>query len=416
MMSAAPIRGKPWDFGLLSTAEIGELEREYVLRVLKKRRLFRYDAGAEDSEASRLERLYAERLGVDFCLAVNAGTSALIAALIAAGVGPGDEVIVPAYTYIATPAAVLIARAVPAIVEVDDSLTMDPKAFEAAITPQTKAVMPVHMIGVPSQMDEILAIARRHGLLVIEDVAQANGGSYRGRPLGSLGDVAAFSLQQYKLVTAGEGGLVATNCERTYRRAAMYHDAALAFWQADEDRPLDVFPGENYRISELSAALGLAQSQRIDDLLARLRRIKGSIVAGIEDVPGLRLQRVPDPAGDVSYRLVFFLPEADDARRFSERLRAEGIPSGTIHDSGFPDRHVYCNWDYVLEKRCISEKDDPWRNEHYRGDVQYAPDMCPQTLDWLGRAVAIDLHQRMTSEDCGDVVRAVRRVAGASAS
>jgi dTDP-4-amino-4,6-dideoxygalactose transaminase len=405
-----PVRTKPWNYGLLSTAEIGDLEREYVLRVLEKRRLFRYGEGIEDSEAEQLEQLYRERLGVRHCLAVNGGTSALIAALVGAGVGPGDEVIVPGYTYIATAAAVLIARAVPVIVEVDDTLTMDPRAFEAAITPQTKAVMPVHMIGVPCQMDEILAIARKHGLLVVEDVAQANGGSYNGTPLGSMGEVAGFSFQQYKLVTAGEGGLVATTHEEIYARAATYHDAALAFWATKPNMPYEMFPGENYRMSELNAAFVLAQSQRLDSLLERLRHVKRSIVAGIADVDQIRLQRIPDPAGDVSYRLVFYLETPGEAARFSELLLAEGIPNGTIHNSGFPDRHIYCNWDYVLNKRGISPNDNPWRNEHYRGDVQYSRDMCPNTLNWLGRAIAIELHQHMADEDCTDVVDAVHKV------
>ncbi|MDF2717161.1 MAG: putative aminotransferase, partial [Paenibacillus sp.] len=178
-----PVRTKPWAFGPISTEEIGDLEKEYVLRVLSKKRLFRYGGSQEHSEAYALEQLYKERTKVKHGLGVNAGTSALISALIGAGVGPGDEVIIPAYTYIATATAVLIARAVPVIVEVDDSLTMDPQAFEAAITPHTKAVIPVHMRGVPCKMDEILSIARKANLIVIEDVAQANGGSYKGRAL-----------------------------------------------------------------------------------------------------------------------------------------------------------------------------------------------------------------------------------------
>ncbi|RKN62001.1 aminotransferase class I/II-fold pyridoxal phosphate-dependent enzyme [Paenibacillus ginsengarvi] len=214
-----PIRTKPWKFGLHSTEEFGQEEKDLVLGVLEKKRVFRfYGNDKSQSEAYQLEQLYRERTGTKHALAVNAGTSALVAALIGAGIGPGDEVIVPAYTYIATAAAVLIARAVPIIVEADDSLTMDPQAFEAAITPYTKAVIPVHMRGVPCRMDEIMEVATRRGIKVIEDVAQANGGSYKGKPLGSFGLAGCFSFQQYKLITAGEGGMVVTNDETLYER------------------------------------------------------------------------------------------------------------------------------------------------------------------------------------------------------
>lgn len=413
---AAPIRTKPWDFGLISTEEIGELEKEYVLRVLDKKRVFRFTGSNKvDSEAYQLEALYAERLGVRHCLAVNSGTSALVVALIGAGIGPGDEVIVPAYTYIATAAAVLIARAVPVIVEVDDTLTMDPQAFEAAITPYTKAVIPVHMRGVPAQMDEIMAIARKHDLVVIEDVAQANGGSYKGKPLGSIGDAGCFSFQQYKLITAGEGGMLATNNPSIYSRANIYHDSAFVYWDMNEAENLVPFAGENYRMSELNAALALAQSQRIDELIARLQRVKSIIMAGIGDVSQIRLQRIPDPVGDLSYSLVFYLETREQSELFSKLLSQEGIPNGTISNNGFADRHIYSNWKYVLEKQGASERDTPWNCQSYKGNVQYAPDMCPVTLDWLSRAVAIGLHQNMTEDDCNDAVQAIRKVAAALA-
>lgn len=416
-----PVRTKPWAFGPISTEEIGDLEKEYVLRVLSKKRLFRYGGSQEHSEAYALEQLYKERTKVKHCLGVNAGTSALISALIGAGIGPGDEVIIPAYTYVATATAVLIARAVPVIVEVDDSLTMDPQAFEAAITPHTKAVIPVHMRGVPCQMDEIMSIARKANLIVIEDVAQANGGSYKGRALGSIGDAGCLSFQQYKLVTAGEGGMLLTSGDAIYARASIYHDSAFTFWGKDRfarwgtNSEVDFapFPGENYRMSELNAALAMAQSQRIDSLVNRLQRLKSKIVEGIRDIPGIQLQKIPDPQGDVSYSLVFYLPTIAKAQQFSRDLRAEGIPNGTIDNNGFADRHIFKNWSYVMEKQAISDKDNPWTNEHYKGTVEYSPDMCPRTLEWLSRAISIALHQTMTDEDASDLIQAVRKAAAA---
>lgn len=407
-----PVVTNASDYGLLSTSEFDELEETYVLRVLRKKRVFRYTGkDKEESEAYQLERLYQQRVATKHCLAVNAGTSALVAAMVGAEIGPGDEVIVPGYTYIATAAAVLIARAVPVIVEVDDTLTMDPKAFEAAITPHTKAVIPVHMRGVPAQMDEILDVARRHHLIVIEDVAQANGGSYKGNPLGSMGHAGCFSFQQYKLITAGEGGMVATNDDNIFRRARIYHDSALAFWDSGLAKDNGNFVGENYRMSELNAALALAQSQRIDALVSALRHIKTKIIDGIKDLPQIVLQRIPDPEGDVSYSLLFYLPTAEHALRFSDLLKAEGVMNGTINqNNGIADRHIYKNWSYVLQKRGSSEKDNPWNCASYRGSVQYSENMCPNTLNWLSRAVAIGLHQRMTEQDTDDIISAIRNV------
>ncbi|SDT22370.1 DegT/DnrJ/EryC1/StrS family aminotransferase [Microlunatus soli] len=408
-----PVRTRPWTFGAaLSVDAIGSVEREYVSRVLDKRRVFRYTRdGIHDSEAAALEDVYRKRLGVRHCLAVNGGTSALVCALVAAGIGPGDEVVIPSYTYIATASAVILAGAVPVIVDIDETLTIDPKALENSITKHTKAVIPVHMRGVPCQMDEISTIAARHGLIVIEDAAQANGGSYHGRPLGSFGHLGCFSFQQYKIVTAGEGGLVATNDDHLFERACVYHDGAFAMWDTGTGGEVETFPGQNYRISEISAAVALAQSQRLDDLLARLRRNKAHIIEALATVDGIELQPIPDPAGDVAYSLILFLPVNADIRAFSERLAWEGIPNGTVYNKGFPDRHIFTNWDYVLAKRGVSPTNNPWTSPYYHGNIDYPPDLCQTSLDLLGRAIQINLHQDMDSTDCADIVTAIRRTA-----
>lgn len=407
-----PVHSGPWLPTFLGSEELDEEEKAAVLRVLDKKRLFRFlKAGVEDSEAARLEEAYRGLVGSRFALAVNGGTSALIAAIVGAGIGPGDEVIVPAHTFIATPAAVLAARAIPVICEVDASLNLDPVDLERKVTPYTKAVIPVHMRGVPARMAEIMAVARRHGLMVVEDAAQANGGKYRGRMLGSIGDLGCFSLQQYKIVTAGEGGMVVADDEELYARALMHHDSAIRFWQ--DVAPVPSFPGENYRLSELSAALALAQLGRMSSILERLRRNKARVVAGIGDLPGVELQDVPDPEGDCGVAVIFFVPSADLARTFSAALKAEGIPNGTMYDNTIPDRHIYRNWDYVLAKRGATAVGCPWSCGHYRGSVEYSADMCPQSLDYLGRAVLVPIQQRMTDEHADLVVEGVGKVARA---
>ncbi|SFT14947.1 DegT/DnrJ/EryC1/StrS aminotransferase family protein [Paenibacillus sp. BC26] len=404
-----PVRGKPWTFQFHGPDEIGELEKAYVLQALDSRRMFRFMNKREESFPALLEQFYKDRLGISFALAVNGGTSSLICALAAAGVGPGDEVIVPAYTFIATAAAVVAVRAVPVIVECDDTLNMDPAAFRAAITPYTKAVIPVHMRGVMAQMNEIMSIANQYGLVVIEDVAQANGGSYFGKPLGAIGDYGCFSFQHYKVITAGEGGMVVTNSQEGYIRAGHQHDCAFQFWGGDAE--VETIPGENYRMSEINGALGLAQAQKLDTILGQLRENKKRIVSGVANIPGLALQRVVDPAGDCGVSFVFYLPDSKAAGTFSKALQAEGIPNGTVDNGGVADRHIYRNWDYILQKRMASPVGTPWNCAEYKGSVSYDPDMCPVTLDYLGRAISIGLHQRMSHEDCDDVIHAIQKVA-----
>jgi dTDP-4-amino-4,6-dideoxygalactose transaminase len=259
--------------------EIGELEKKMVLEVLESKNLFRYygpGVAVEDfpSKAERLEKEFGRRVGTKYAVAVNSCTSALISALVACGVGPGDEVIIPSYTFFATCSAVLVAKAIPVLAEVDDSLTLDPEDLRTRITDRTKAVVPVHMRGAPCQMDEIMSTAKEHNLKVVEDAAQAMGGSFNGKPLGSFGDCGCFSLQYHKIITSGEGGIVVTNDDVLYDRVRAYHDSA-ACWRpirfASPRYAGEIFPGENYRIGELAAAVAVAQLTKLGSILDRMR-------------------------------------------------------------------------------------------------------------------------------------------------
>lgn len=401
-----PVRTKPFDFG--GIIEIGDLEKQYVMQALEGNTLFRFHA--KNSFSARLEQYYQEKLSMPCSLAVNSGTSALICALAAAGIGPGDEVVVPAYTYIATAAAVVSVGAVPLIAECDDTLNMDPASLKATITPYTKAVIVVHMKGVMAQMNELVEVAKQHNLIVIEDVAQANGGVYFGKPLGTIGDFGCFSLQSFKIITAGEGGMVVTRNKEWISRARYKHDAGYQFWD-DEHNKVPSFAGENFRMSEINGALAFAQVQKFEELMGQLRRNKKRIVAGLKDIEGIQLQRVVDPEGDCSITLNFFLETAEIAQKFSDALNAEGIPNGTMHNGGFADRHIYCNWDYILEKRAASPVGTPWNCSEYKGNVAYDKNMCPQTLNYLGRAISIGINQKMQEEDSGDLVHAIQKVA-----
>ena len=294
--------------------EIGAEEKKEVMEVLDNKYLFRYYGPKESpSKVLALEQEYAKYLGSRHCLALNSCTSALITALVAVGVGPGDEVIVPSYTFFATCAAVVAARAIPIVAEVDRSLTMDPVDLEKKITTRTKAIIPVHMRGMPAKMDSIMEIARRHSLKVIEDVAQANGGAFRGKPLGSFGDIGCFSLQFHKIITSGEGGVLATNVDLLYTRAQAYHDVA-ACWRKDRFAPPEfqgeIFFGVNFRMSELTGAVALAQFRKLDMIVSRMRRNKKLIKDRIRDLPGLEFREVTDEAGDTAICLIWYLPKA----------------------------------------------------------------------------------------------------------
>ena len=273
---------------------LDEAEEQAVLEVIRSKRLFRYYGPEEGpSKVEELEQRFAALKGTRRALAVTSGTAALVCALRALGIGPGDEVILPAYTWIASASAVLAAGGVPVVAEVDESLTLDPADAARRITPRTRAIMPVHMRGVPCRMDELLRLARAHGLKVLEDAAQANGGMYHGRALGSLGDMGCYSLQFNKILTSGEGGMVVTDDEALWKRAVMFHDVVGG--QRNNLPPDEILWGVNFRMPELLAAVMLVQLTRLEGLMASMRAQKQMISQAIE--PLARTQGHP-PAGD----------------------------------------------------------------------------------------------------------------------
>ena len=410
-----PVRPELLRGGFHGSAEIDRQEIDTVLNVLHKKRLFRFlKEGSEESESAKIEAWYRERLGKKYALAVNGGTASLICAMFGIDAGPGDEVIIPAYTYVATAAAVIASGAVPVIAEVDASLNMDPHDLERKITPHTKAIVPVHMRGVQARLDEIMAIADRHALAVIEDVAQSNGATYKGRPLGTFGKIGCFSFQQYKIITSGEGGLMVTDDELCYDRGRMQHDCAARFWEGAGTRSYDfTISGENYRFPEMSAGLVWAQRERLDTILQRCRAVKHHIAEDVSDIKDITMQDVPDPSGECGITFTFFVPDGDIARRFSEALKAENIRCGTVYDNSIPDRHIYANWPFMMSG-LAEDRRAPWKSPFYEGDIDgYSPDQCPQSLEYLGRAIMISIDQFFTLEDADMVAEGIGKVANA---
>ena len=402
--------------------EIGELEKQAVMDVIDDKYLFRYYGPPNiESRVRKFEEEFSAKIGVNYSLATNSCTSALIASLIALGVGPGDEVIVPGYTFFASCACIVAAKAVPVIVEVDDSLTIDPEDFERKITPRTKVVIAVHMRGVPCDMNRIMTIAQQHNIRVLEDVAQATGGSYHGKRLGSIGDMGAFSFQYHKIITAGEGGMVTTNDERLIDRSMAYHDTA-ACWRpggpagrfAKARYEGELFPGVNYRMSELTGAVLRAQLTRLDGLLERMKYNKERIKSAITGIKGIEFRRLNDSSGDTGIVLIFFLPSAELAGKFAAALNAEGIGASSLHDKSVPDWHVYNHWDMILNKWTSTPDGCPYTCPHYidkGGKIEYSPEMNPKTLELLGRSVHIDIPPQLTAADCDMIAEGILKVA-----
>lgn len=397
--------------------EIGDEEKRLVMEVLDNKYLFRYYGPEEHpSKVAEFEKQFAEKMGSKHCLAVTSCTSALISALTAVGVGPGDEVIVNGYTFFASCAAIVAARAIPVICEMDDTYTMDPDDLEKKITPSTKAVLCVHMRGAPCDMDRITAICKQHNLKLVEDVAQACGGSYKGKKLGTFGDVGCFSFQFHKIITAGEGGACLTDDEIVYDRLMGYHDTA-ACWRPDrfghERYKGELFCGVNYRMSELTGAVMLAQLSRLDTLLAQMRANKKRIKDQIKDVKGITFRRLNDEEGDTAIVLMFRITDKEKIRPFVEALQAEGVEAGSVYDSSIPDWHIYSHWEHIMSKATVTSEGCPYTCPYYKGNVEYSPDMCPNTLQLLSETVALNIPAQMSTEDCDQIAAGILKVAEA---
>lgn len=397
--------------------EIGEEEKAQVLEVLDHKYLFRYYGPSDfPSKVGEFEKLFAEKMGAKHCLAVTNCTSALISALVAVGVGPGDEVIVNGYTFFASCAAIVAAKAVPVICEADESFTMDPDDLEKKITPSTKAVICVHMRGVPSDMDRIVAICKKHNLKLIEDCAQACGGFYKGKMLGTFGDVGCFSFQFHKIITAGEGGACITNDDIIYDRLMGYHDTA-ACWRPDrfghERYKGELFCGVNYRMSELTGAVMLAQLGKLDTLLSQMRANKKRIKDQIKDLKGITFRKVYDDEGDTAICLMFMLDDKSKVQPFVEALNAEGVAAGGVYNSSIPDWHIYSHWEHIMSKATPTAEGCPYTCPHYKGKQEYSPDMCPNTLELLSKSIMMDIPAQMTEEDCDQIAKGIRKVAEA---
>jgi len=364
---------------------IGQEEIEAVARVIKSRNLFRVND--VNCEVDNFEKELAEKIGTKYALCLSGGTAALISSLVGLGIGPGDEVIIPGYTFMATAIAVLAVGAIPVIVDIDDSLTIDPEDIERKISAYTKAIIPVHIVGFPCNMEKIIEIAKRHNLKVVEDACQADGGSYKGKRLGTWGDVGAFSFNQFKILTAGEGGAIVTNDSLVYERALVYHDGGAAFRPFAKELSIEIFIGSQYRVNEIIGAIMRVQLKRLDGILEDLRKTKKIFIDELAGISNITFTRSNDPDGDCGTTLGFSFPDEEKARKFAT---SEGVEGWLPIDSG---KHVYVNWDPILNKRGAHHPAlNPYLLPQNKNlNMNYSKSMCQKTLDLLSKNVFISL-------------------------
>lgn len=321
---------------------VGKREVEAIKKVIEKGIFFRYGG----TETVKFEQEFAKFIGVKYAYATSSGTAALIVALQALGIGPGDSVLVPAYTFISTALAVTAVGAIPIITDIDESLTIDPADIEHKLEKHTKCIIPVHMQGMPCNMEKITAIASKHNVLVLEDCAQACGGSYRNRMLGSIGHMGAFSFNQYKIISSGEGGAVSTSNQLYAERAYMAQDGSCSVWPETEKTSSAFFCSANYRFNDLNAAMLRVQLKRLKYILKKLRDARKLIKYKLKLPPGVNFILSHDEEGNCGVSFLLQAETVSLAEKVEEKLKN----IFKVHRPINSGRHVYKSWDVLKNK------------------------------------------------------------------
>ncbi len=391
---------------------IGKEEIKEVMDVLETGVLMRYGFDKERKgvyKVRQFEEDFARYCGVTHALGVTSGSSALKVALEAMDVGRGDDVLVPAFTFLATYEAVLEVGAIPIMVDIDDTLNLDPDEIEKKKTAYTKAVIPVHMCGLAANIDRIVEVARKNNLLVLEDNAQGCGASFKGKKLGGFGDMGTFSFDYVKTVTTGEGGMVITNNRDLYLRSEWYsdhgHDHNPNVGRALEGRTI---LGFNYRMNELQGALGLAQLRKLDYLIGEQKKNKKIIMDALAAIPGVGFRAKQDPEGDSATFLAFNLPEEQTALTFQKLLDAEGVDTTCYKNNLW---HYVPNWEHFLAFSTANSRKHPFTDPLYKGKVQYSRETIPHAEDILGRTLVMGISVRMSNERLDTIRKAIEKAA-----
>lgn len=391
----------------------GDRERKEVMDVLETGVLFRYgfdQARNGHWKAATFEKLLCEKTGASYAHLCSSGTAALSIALSACGIGAGDEVIVPPFTFVATFEAVLNAGAVPVFSEIDDTLCLDPKKLPDVLTERTKAVIPVHMCGAMARIDEIEAFCRAHNLILIEDACQAIGGTFKGKALGTFGEMGCFSFDAVKTITCGEGGGVITDSQKRYELADQYadhgHDHLGGADRGADDHPI---LGANYRISELNAAVGVAQLSRLNEIIATQRKNKRRIKEALEDLDGTSFRTLPDPAGDSATFLTFFLSDETKAKAAALALGKAGVDGCFYwYDNNW---HYFRHWHHLQGMKTAAPLPMQWMEKNgHRNLPDYGTLSLPQSDAIMKRAISMQIKLSWSDTDIENRIHAIKSV------
>lgn len=399
---------------------IGEEEAELINRALYARSPFRFYGHDVQHFADQLEAAFRARTGRAYALAVNSGTAALSIAVGALDIGPGDEVLLPAYLWVSCVGAVVRAGAIPRLVEVDDTFFMDPDDLERKITPHSKAVLVINMSGATGRIDRVMEIAKAHGLAVIEDNAQANGGRFMGKPLGGFGDIAIFSFQLNKNMTAGEGGMFVCDDPDLYDRAVALHDLGYprnASGRLVTDNPAMQLWGQGSRMSEISAAMLVAQERKLDRITGQMRAINHALYKGLAGIAGVRPRTVLDPDGDSGSFVLLIWPDSDTCSQMVKATHEAGVRPGPSGMNNIPmtawGLHLYYNNVSLVEKRGLTSAGRPWTDplNAFAQDYTYAKGALPQSDDLFSRTSLIGVPPVTTMETVDEIVAIFRQCA-----
>jgi dTDP-4-amino-4,6-dideoxygalactose transaminase len=382
-------------------------EEEAVLDVIRKGALFRFYGPATPTHVRALEARAREFYGTQHAMAVNSGTGALFAAMSALGIGPGCEVIIPAFLWVATATAVVRCNAIPVVCEVDDSFNMNPEDLAKKITPRTRLIAVIHMAGAPADMDAIMQIADQHGIDVLEDCAQCNGGSYKGQKVGTFGRVGTFSFQTNKNATAGEGGLVITNDEQLHERVNAVHDLGVP-WHGTEptiDSSTQAW-GHGRRMSELTGAVANVQLKKLSQITSHMRASKMRIRQRLLNIDGVRCRRLIDAEGDTGPFLIFSLDSPEAAQQTLKRMQEKKIAGAAwFHDFGL---HIYYNIRALTQKVPLSPCGEPWSLPQNAESVyEYHRGACPESDRLFQNSVILPIPSRLNEaqeQELGDMV------------
>jgi len=398
----------------------GDEEMAELTSVIEQRAPFRWygigPKGGEPGKCNTFEKEFAAHQQTRYALAVTSGTMALYTAMAGLGVGPGDEVILPTWTWYSCYNAVVAAGATPIFAEINHSMDIDPEDVERRITPRTKVIMAVHIAGEPAEMDSIMNIARRHQVKVLEDCAQSAGATYHGKPVGSMGDCGIYSFQECKTITAGEGGAMVTSDPAIFERAARFHD--LGQLRKGHQQMLGQSPhfpqllGGQFRMSEFTGAVMCAQLRKLDRIVADFRDKTGRITKGIQDLPGIQFRKSNDPAGSVGSAVYIRTTGKAQRDRFIAALEAENVPAMKMEGSVILPTVPY------VEQKQNPNLDGSWPSfsSPSAKALKFGASCCPRSLEIYDRYAGVQMDPQYSDQDVADIIAAVRKVYGAVVS